>query len=465
MNHKPMNLSLSETESQSLLHDNMPLFVPHIPLQEYTYHLPQERIAQFPLAERDASKLLIASAQEQTVRHSTFRALTDELPASALLVLNNSKVISARIYCQKETGGAAEILCLSPITPSLDPVLALQSTGTCRWHCMIGGRNIRTGNTLILHTQNGAHTENAAHTTLSLTAYIIEKNGTDAIVEFSWQPAEITFAELLEELGRIPLPPYMNREATDDDVERYQTVYAFLSGSVAAPTAGLHYTERVFQDLRAKGIREEFVTLHVGAGTFKPMQGDSAHEHTMHIERMSISRAMLATLTDQVCKREQALRNGATSVEYPVVSVGTTSLRTLESLYVFGANLYMQADRRGQSDELFVGQWDAFALHHTMQAPPVDIALETLCAWMDTQGMTTLQGETQLMIVPGFPFQICDALTTNFHQPQSSLMLLVAAFVGTPFWQRIYEEALAHQYRFLSYGDTSLLFRRNVRFQ
>ncbi len=420
-------------------------FIPQITLQDYTYHLPAERIAAYPLPDRDASKLLYAHAPTGTITHRTFRDIEAILPPHTLLVMNNSRVISARIFCVKSSGGAAEILCLTPITPSHDPALTLQATGTCRWQCMIGGRNIRTGDTLSLPS------DSATIHALQFSAVMIEKNGAEALVEFSWQPATHTFGEILEQLGRIPLPPYMNRPANEADAERYQTVYAFVNGSVAAPTAGLHFTDRVRSTLRAHGVQEEFVTLHVGAGTFKPMQSDAVDEHTMHIERITVSRSTIQTLIEHTALYAE---HGT----HPVVAVGTTSLRTLESLYVFSAQIALGIPSIQNRDELFVGQWDAFALRHQGALPSAHRAFSALAEWMDSKGMSILHGETQLMIVPGYPFMVCSALMTNFHQPQSTLILLVAAFVGD-LWQTIYQEALAQDYRFLSYGDTSLLVR------
>lgn len=426
-------------------------FIPTIHVQDYRYTLPKERIAVYPLAERDASKLLVANMRintpvDQQVRHSTFRYLAEEIPAGALLIANDSRVIAARIPMQKSSGGGAEILCLQPVSPSPDHALTLQATKRCQWQCMIGGRKINVGDTLA-----------TARESITLTATIIAKDGTEAMVEFSWQPAELTFAEMLERLGHIPLPPYIKRDDDDSDKQRYQTVYAVHDGSVAAPTAGLHFTERVLEDLANKGVRRTHVTLHVGAGTFKPMDGTEAHEHTMHEERIFVGREVIAQIAAQL---EQWEHNR----EMPVVAVGTTSVRTLESLYWWGVRLLtFDADAR-ERDTLEIRQWDAFRLHHTLggKLPSSSAALEAVLDWMQSKHTDVLTGETQIMIAPGYTFAICQGLITNFHQPESTLMLLVAAFLtvnGDSKWRMVYDAALTNNYRFLSYGDSSLLWR------
>ncbi len=426
-------------------------FIPTIHVEDYQYTLPKERIAVYPLAERDASKLLIADMRahtpaEQQLRHSTFRRLADEIPQGALLIANDSRVIAARILMQKMTGGSAEILCLQPVSPSTDPALTLQATKRCQWQCMIGGRKITVGDTLTTKRES-----------ITLTAMIIAKDGTEALVEFSWQPEELTFAEMLERLGHIPLPPYIKRDDDDTDKKRYQTVYAAHDGSVAAPTAGLHFTERVLDDLANKDVLRAHVTLHVGAGTFKPMSGTEAHEHTMHEERIFVGREVIAQLAGQC---EQYERNG----EVPIIAVGTTSARTLESLYWWGVRLLTSDGDARKRDALEIRQWDAFRLHHTFgeKLPPSNAALRAVLEWMHSKQIDVLTGETQIMIAPGYTFAICQGLITNFHQPASTLMLLVAAFLtvsGDSKWRMVYDAALTNNYRFLSYGDSSLLWR------
>lgn len=429
-------------------------FIPTIHVAEYSYTLPPERIAAYPLAERDASKLLIADMRERlsgdmpTLRHSTFAAIVDEIPAQALLVANNSRVIAARILLQKATGGNAEVLCLQPNAPSTDPALTLQSKERCRWHCMVGGRRIATGDVLTT-SPDGA---------VMLTATIIAKDSAEALVEFTWEPENLTFAAVLEALGHVPLPPYIKRDDETADKERYQTVYAAHDGSVAAPTAGLHFTERVLARVEAKGIRTAHVTLHVGAGTFKQMSGAEAREHTMHEERIYVQKEVVSQLAEQLLRYER-------NADAPVVAVGTTSMRTLESLYWWGVRLLTFDDDARERDTLDIRQWDAFRLQARFREklPPPSVALLVVQEWLQNRRMDVLTGETQIMIAPGYQFAVCHGLITNFHQPESTLMLLVAAFLGangdTGQWRRVYEEALANGYRFLSYGDSSLLWR------
>ena len=436
--------------------ENLP-FIPTIRVHDYRYSLPEERIAAYPLAERDASKLLIADMRSNApdavqIRHSTFRHIAHEIPSDALLVANDSRVIAARIRMQKKaTGGSAEVLCLQPLSPSPEPALALQSTGHCRWQCMVGGRKIVVGDTLIAST---------AYSTL--TATIVSKEGAEAVVEFSWQPKELSFAAVLEHFGHIPLPPYIKRDDDADDKQRYQTVYAAHDGSVAAPTAGLHFTERVLEDLAQKGIRRAHVTLHVGAGTFKPMNGTEAREHTMHEERIFVGSDVIAQLAEQLERNEQS--PGGEGRQEPIIAVGTTSLRTLESLYWWGVRLLTSDGDAQERDTLDVRQWDALRLQDTFRdkLPSPTLAMRTIQEWLQTRQMDVLTGETQIMITPGYSFAVCDGLITNFHQPESTLMLLVAAFLtakSETHWRTVYDAALANGYRFLSYGDSSLLWR------
>ncbi len=436
--------------------ENLP-FIPTIRVHDYRYSLPEERIAAYPLAERDASKLLIADMRGNAsdavqIRHSTFRRIAGEIPSGALLVANDSRVIAARIRMQKKaTGGNAEVLCLQPLSPSSEPALVLQSTGHCRWQCMVGGRKIAVGDTLIASTASA-----------SLIATIISKEGAEAVVEFSWQPEELTFASVLEQFGHIPLPPYIKRDDDAADKQRYQTVYAAHDGSVAAPTAGLHFTERVLEDLAQKGIRRAHVTLHVGAGTFKPMSGTEAREHTMHEECIFVERNVIAQLAEQLERSEQG--HDTRVHKEPIIAVGTTSLRTLESLYWWGVRLLTSDSEAQERDTMDVRQWDALRLQDTFREklPSPALAMRSILKWLQSRQMDVLTGETQIMITPGYSFAVCDGLITNFHQPESTLMLLVAAFLtanGDTHWRSIYEAALANDYRFLSYGDSSLLWR------
>jgi S-adenosylmethionine:tRNA ribosyltransferase-isomerase len=435
-------------------------YIPTIHVADYSYNLPADRIAAYPLAERDASKLLIADMRFTDMRqgetnlpvihHRHFRNIVEEIPASALVIANDSRVIAARIEMQKSTGGHAEVLCLQPVAPSPDPAITLQSKERCRWQCMVGGRKIATGDVLsaALLTKHGE---------ITLSATIIVKESAEALVEFTWDDEEMRFAEVLESLGHVPLPPYIKREDEASDKERYQTVYAAHSGSVAAPTAGLHFTERVLGEMEQKGIQRAHVTLHVGAGTFKPMSGTEAHEHVMHEERICVPKAVLEGLAAQLMRHEHKGQS-------PVVAVGTTSMRTLESLYWWGVRLLTLDGDARERDMLDIRQWDAFRLQDRFREklPPASVALLTVQEWLQTRRLDAVVGETQVMIAPGYGFRVCHGLITNFHQPESTLMLLVAAFLtvnGVSAWRNVYETALANDYRFLSYGDSSLLWR------
>lgn len=418
--------------------------VPVVSAADYVYDLPPERIAVHPLPERDQSRLLVADITTGTITHRSFTELPEELPSGALLVMNNTRVITARILMHKTSGGAAEVLCLSPVQPGPDPALALQAGSPCQWRCMIGGKRIREGSVLECDIARSGDSP------LTLHAVVLEREGTEAIVEFSWQPAALSFAAILDMAGLLPIPPYLKRDAEPDDTQRYQTVYAELPGSVAAPTAGLHFTDSVLQQLRDKGIHTGQVTLHVGAGTFQPLQSDEVAEHQMHREYISVSRSTIEQLHTHCLQREQ------NPAEYPIVPVGTTSVRTLESLYWFGVRLLLHDGDAHRRPELDIEQWDAYRLEVSPRIP-VAHALEALLQWMDTHELDAVTGGTRILIVPGYGFALCDALVTNFHQPNSTLILLVAALMGQSLWRRVYDEALAHEYRFLSYGDSSLL--------
>jgi S-adenosylmethionine:tRNA ribosyltransferase-isomerase len=454
-------------------------FVPRVHTEEYRYDLPPERIAAYPLDDRAGSKLLVAALRQQRsecqmegqiechtechtecytecyIEHHGFRNITTILPSRTLLVMNDSRVIAARIQMQKPTGGAAEVLCLQSLHPSHDPAVAMLECGSSTWLCMVGGRNVKKGTTLHLE-RNG----------IRLEARIVERSeqsSTEALVRFSWQPEHLSFAEWLDICGEVPLPPYIKRSAEASDKERYQTVYAKHEGSVAAPTAGLHFTNDVLQALERNGVRTERVTLHVGAGTFKPMTSSEANNHTMHYERICVARRTIEML---IAQREDAL---------PLVAVGTTSVRTLESLYWWGVRLLANDGNAQAATELTIAQWDAYRMNAefpTLAAQPMPnaaTALRAVLAWMQQHELQLVEGETQLMIMPGYRFQLCDALITNFHQPASTLMLLVAAFLsdehGTSHWRTVYDAALAEQYRFLSYGDSSLLIANAEYFE
>ena len=399
----------------------------HIDINRFDYDLPEERIAKFPLAERSASKLLVYRAGEISERH--FADIGDVLPAGDLLVFNNTKVIRARIIMHKPSGARIEVFCLEPHAPA-DYERAFAVTGSCEWSCIVGNRKKwKEGYVEI----NFEHEGQACY----LRAWIVEDRGRECTVRFEWT-APMTFGQLLEALGRIPIPPYLNRESQEIDNTRYQTVYSKFEGSVAAPTAGLHFTPALIEAMKARGFGFEEVTLHVGAGTFLPVKDEDAAKHPMHTEHFEVRRATLARLLEHWGH---------------ITAVGTTSVRTLESLPALAWRIRQEGSA---SPERVIGQWELYDI-------PADYtgreALSDLLAWMDREGMDRLKTATQIMITPlGYRFRIVERIVTNFHQPKSTLLLLVSAYVGDD-WHRIYDYALGHGFRFLSYGDSSVLMR------
>lgn len=398
----------------------------HIKISDYNYPLPDERIAKFPLPVRDQSKLLVYRHGE--VSETRFTSLPDYLEAGELMIFNNTKVIQARLHFRKETGALIEIFCLEPIQPN-DYVLNFQQTSHAAWLCMIG--NLKKWKEGSLHKEM-----NVKGHTITLTATRGECRGTSHWVDFIWDNPEITFADILEVFGELPIPPYLNRETQESDKETYQTVYSKIKGSVAAPTAGLHFTERVLQALRDKGVDLEEVTLHVGAGTFKPVKSEEIEGHEMHTEYISVNRQTI----------EKLIAHGGKAI-----AVGTTSVRTLESLYYIGVTIASHPDA-GQ-EELHVRQWQPYETHPTMTTVE---SLQQILDYMKRHELEALHTSTQIIIAPGYTYHIVQKMVTNFHQPQSTLLLLVSAFVKGD-WQTIYDYALAHDFRFLSYGDSSLL--------
>ena len=391
-----------------------------IAIADYSYALPPEKIAYYPLAERDSSKLLIYKTGE--IREGIYRNIAGYLPEESLLVFNNTKVVEGRILFQKPTGGQIEIFCLEPPAEYGGMASALTQSGGVRWKCLIGGAS-KWKKGVVLQKKMGD---------VVLEARYLEKSGDSFLIAFSWTPAAFSFAELLHRTGLIPLPPYIQRAAEASDSQRYQTVYAQYDGSVAAPTAGLHFTEVIFDSLDARGIRRDFVTLHVGAGTFLPVKTATLGEHSMHIEFIDVSRDFILSL-------RETLRSGR-----PVIAVGTTSGRTLESLYWLGVG----------GDDLVVRQWDPYErADHGIGAAD---ALSMLLARMEQRGIERLVTTTQLLIMPGYRWRIATGLITNFHQPESTLLLLVASLIGQD-WRRVYRYALENSFRFLSYGDGCLL--------
>lgn len=397
----------------------------HIRISDYNYSLPDERIAKYPLSQRDHSKLLLYRHGEVT--EDVFCHLPQYLPQGALMVFNNTKVIQARIHFRKETGALIEVFLLEPAAPR-DYEQMFQSRGECSWLCMVG--NLKKWKEGTLQRRFPVKGEEI---TLCATREHCQQGEK---VTLTWQPAHLSFAEILDAVGELPIPPYLNRESQESDKTTYQTVYSKIKGSVAAPTAGLHFTEEVLARLDEQGIDREEVTLHVGAGTFKPVKSEEIQGHEMHTEYICVQRQTLEKLLNHDCQ---------------AVAVGTTSVRTLESLYYLGLKLRENPDL--SEEELHVGQWEPYETVSTLTPHE---AVHAILDYLDRHDLPSLHASTQIMIAPGYHYHIVKMLVTNFHQPQSTLLLLVSAFVKGD-WHRIYDYALAHDFRFLSYGDSSLL--------
>ncbi|MBR6936302.1 MAG: S-adenosylmethionine:tRNA ribosyltransferase-isomerase [Prevotella sp.] len=400
----------------------------HIHISDYTYELPDERIAKFPIAQRDHSKLLVYRHGE--VSEDVFYHLPDYLPTGALMVFNNTKVIQARIHFRKETGALIEVFLLEPAAPS-DYELMFQTHGHCEWYCLVGNqKKWKEGSLRRSLEVNGV--------TLTLQATRLGEHGTSQHIAFDWDNDKVSFAEILDAVGELPIPPYLNRETQESDKTTYQTVYSKIKGSVAAPTAGLHFTDQVLSELDAHGIDREELTLHVGAGTFKPVKSEEIGGHEMHSEYISVRKQTL----------EKLLRHHASAI-----AVGTTSVRTLESLYYMGVKLEQNPNLT--EEQLHVNQWEPYQLSAEQEITP-EKAIQNLLDYLKRNDLNTLHTSTQIIIAPGYQYKIVKMLVTNFHQPQSTLLLLVSAFVHGD-WRKIYDYALAHEFRFLSYGDSSLL--------
>ena len=396
--------------------------------QALDYHLPDERIARYPLAQRDQSKLLVW--KNGAIADSSFQMLPTFLPEGSLLVFNNTKVIRARLLFQKSTGAHIEIFCLDPSEPA-DYQLAFQQTECCTWNCMVGNLKKWKNEILVKELTVG---EKIIQFKAEKTA---QENGS-VKVRFTWNAPNTDFASLIEAAGILPIPPYLNRETEDSDLERYQTIYSKIKGSVAAPTAGLHFTDTVFANLQKKQIDCDEVTLHVGAGTFRPVKADTIAGHEMHAEQIIVRRSLIEKILSHSGK---------------LIAVGTTSIRTLESLYWLGASLAGQPEQH--PEKLEVAQWQPYQNNTT---PTKTEALEAILNYLHKHNRQTIAASTKIIIVPGYQFRLIDGMITNFHQPQSTLLLLISAFVGND-WKRIYEHAMAHDYRFLSYGDSNLYLR------
>ena len=400
----------------------------HIHISDYNYNLPDERIAKFPLAQRDQSKLLVYNQGE--VSEDTFCNLPDHLPSGALMVFNNTKVIQARLHFRKETGALIEVFLLEPAEPS-DYELMFQSRSHCSWYCLVG--NLKKWKEGKL-----TRTWTIGNEKLTFTAVRGPLHCTSHRIDFEWDNPQISFAEILDSMGELPIPPYLNRETQESDKTTYQTVYSKIKGSVAAPTAGLHFTPQVLSAIDDHGIDREELTLHVGAGTFKPVKSEEIEGHEMHTEYVSVRRQTLEKLLAHDCQ---------------AIAVGTTSVRTLESLYFMGCKVLKNPDVT--EGDLHVNQWEPYE-DEGGDAADVRSAIQALIDWLDRNHLSVLHSSTQIIIAPGYDYKIVKMLVTNFHQPQSTLLLLVSAFVHGD-WHKIYDYAIAHDFRFLSYGDSSLL--------
>jgi len=401
--------------------------IPHIEIKDFNYTLPDERIAKYPLQQRDASRLL--AYRNGKPEAFSFRDLPSLLPEGSIMIFNDTKVVPARLHFQRSSGAHIEIFCLEPVFPE-EYVTMFDVTDKCRWKCIVGNVKRWKNDTLSLYNPDS----DALVAEMGLKADLIERQGETSIVEFSWENS-LPFSRVLEVCGSIPIPPYLNRETEEIDLERYQTLYARFRGSVAAPTAGLHFTEPVLQSIRSRNIDMETVCLHVGAGTFLPVKSDLVAEHTMHREPFVITLSLL----DKLIHRTGSL-----------IAVGTTSVRTLESLYYAGVRCI---ENGAPAD---VSQWEPY---QRVYPYTVEESLGALAAYMKERSLAELQLGTSIIIVPGYDFKVVDILVTNFHQPQSTLLLLISAFVKGE-WKKIYDFALENDFRFLSYGDSSVLFRQ-----
>ena len=401
--------------------------VPDIRIEDYNYPLPDERIAKYPLKYRDGSKLLVY--KDGVPQESAFKNISEYIPENSLMVFNDTKVVPARLHFQRESGAHIEIFCLEPVLPE-EYVTMFAVTDRCRWKCIVG--NVKRWKNDTLHLYNPLEDNDISD--MALKADLVERCGETSIVEFSWANGA-PFSRVLEICGSIPIPPYLNRDTETIDLERYQTLYARFRGSVAAPTAGLHFTEPVLEAIRAKNVTTNTVCLHVGAGTFLPVKSENVADHTMHREPFVVTLEFIERLRARTGK---------------VVAVGTTSVRTLESLYYVGVKCIETGAPAA------VQQWDPYT---TASEYTLEESLDALIAYLKVNGKEELQIGTRIIIVPGYEFKVVDVLVTNFHQPQSTLLLLISAFVGGD-WRNIYDFALARDFRFLSYGDSSILFRR-----
>lgn len=409
--------------------------IPHISISDYTYDLPDSRIASYPAERRDASKFLLYNKGD--ISHTVFSSLPDYIPEGAVMVFNNTKVVPARLIFQRDTGAVIEIFCLEPADPE-DYNLSFASVSTCVWKTIVGNRKKWKGEPIRLYLPDNHNTDLDS---LNLRATLEDVSDGNILVRFSWEGGR-PFSKVMEMCGRVPIPPYLHRDSESIDTERYQTLYASFRGSVAAPTAGLHFTGNVLDRLSDRGVDRENVCLHVGAGTFLPVKSDAIEGHTMHSEPFSISTDVL----DKIIRIKD---------NKPVIAVGTTSVRTLESLYWLGAECALKGPAGWEPSP--VGQWVPYTSE--LGEVPLREALEALMEYSRHHGTDRITCRTRIIIVPGYRFRIVDWLITNFHQPKSTLLLLIAALIGED-WRKVYDYALGHDFRFLSYGDSSLLIPR-----
>lgn len=399
--------------------------IPEIHISDYTYELPEEKIAVYPLSERDQSKLLVW--QDGIISESVFSNIVQILPENSLLIFNNTRVIHARLYFRRETGARIEIFCLEPHFPA-EYQLSFQQTGTVEWKCLIGNAKKWKQGILKKEVVIG-------NKIVTLEAEMTGRAGNAFIIRFSWDK-QVNFADIIEAAGNIPIPPYLNRPAEETDNERYQTLFAKIDGSVAAPTAGLHFTDKVLKRLEKKNITKSELTLHVGAGTFQPVKSEQVANHEMHTETVVISRFFITNLINQ--------RNH-------IIAIGTTAVRSLESLFWLGAKI----EKTGIFNTLHISQWEPYLTNQDIQ---VTDALNNLLRQMEINNLEQLVFTTSIIIVPGYRFRLINGMLTNFHQPQSTLLLLVGAFLGHD-WKRVYDYALKNNFRFLSYGDSNLYLK------
>ncbi len=409
--------------------------MPSINLEDYRYELPTDRIANFPLENRDESKLLRVNRTDNLISHYQFKDISKLFPINSELFLNTSKVISARIPVHKETKGKAEVFLVEPISPFTEYNLALRVRNKATWKCIIGGKNIKAGDELYADVQDSDE---------HIKFLIDEKEGNEALVSFDLSELNISVGDVLDKYGKVPLPPYIKREAQESDKSTYQTVYANAEGSVAAPTAGLHFTKKALRRMINRGLQVNEIILHVGLGTFKPIDTDDVNNHEMHAERILISKSTIEHLL--VC----------TELNKNIIAVGTTTTRTLESIYWLGVRLIENPELEISTDSLIVEQFEPYQERDVV---PVLNAIKAVNNYFEAKGIQSLLVRTSLFIVPGYDFKFVNILVTNFHQPDSTLILLVAAFLGTELWRAAYEVALSNEYRFLSYGDANLLIR------